>query len=134
MLEVLRRIQSETGFNPKGRKDDKKGKTSDFQRNRKKIAVQIKNIRKSLDDRDELLGKKAATKSTVILSADIRHQIKMVKKDAAAMQSAQQKRTELLKKKAKKGVLSEDAQNEIEAMSEVVDLAWKHIEECELLE
>merc|ERR1711991_46530 len=99
LLTVLHRIQEETGFNPRGRKVEKKGRTSEFSRNRKKISTQIKNIRKSLDERDELLGKKAATKSTVILSADIRHQIKMVKKDATAMQSAQQKRTELLKKK-----------------------------------
>merc|ERR1711991_977107 len=69
LLTVLHRIQEETGFNPRGRKVEKKGRTSEFSRNRKKISTQIKNIRKSLDERDELLGKKAATKSTVILSS-----------------------------------------------------------------
>eukprot|EP00735_Rhodelphis_limneticus_P011157 TRINITY_DN4220_c0_g1::TRINITY_DN4220_c0_g1_i1::g.8033::m.8033 TRINITY_DN4220_c0_g1::TRINITY_DN4220_c0_g1_i1::g.8033 ORF type:complete len:283 (+),score=39.02,sp/Q9SF29/SYP71_ARATH/29.54/7e-23,SNARE/PF05739.14/5.2e+03,SNARE/PF05739.14/9.2e-11,Syntaxin-6_N/PF09177.6/0.12,Syntaxin-6_N/PF09177.6/3.3e+02,DUF948/PF06103.6/6.1e+02,DUF948/PF06103.6/5.9e+02,DUF948/PF06103.6/0.06,NPV_P10/PF05531.7/4.1e+03,NPV_P10/PF05531.7/1.1e+02,NPV_P10/PF05531.7/0.43,Baculo_PEP_C/PF04513.7/2e+02,Baculo_PEP_C/PF04513.7 len=126
LMNRLNRIERECGETKKadGDKDDP---TDEFIQSKKEIARQIADIRKSIKERDELLGKSAGTKQTVEMSAHIRSQIRAVKDEAMKLKQTHQ--NDLRKKKKDK--LPQEA---IEHRNEVIDLAFKHISECEQLE
>ena len=120
-LEV---ISSETGDGPS---NNAKSKSKDEFKNLKQtIAANVRDVRQALKERDALLQKGASgTKETVQKSYKIREQIKQAKEDAQKLANLQRK--EAGKKKGK------DAE-QVEQRLEVVQLVWKHIEECEALE
>merc|ERR1712146_257804 len=92
-------------------------------------------IRKTITERDELLEQTAGNKATVELSNAVRMQLKEVRKDAENLDKLQKTAARKAKKKSKKkDGLSEEEQEYIEHQAEVVELTFKHIEECERLE
>lgn len=92
------------------------------------VAQEVRDIRAALKERDELLQKGASgTKQTVQMSHQIRTQIKTAKEDAKKLLQLQQKEAA---KKDKKGANA----TQVEERQEVVELVFKHIEECEGLE
>jgi len=101
-----------------------------------RIGNQVKQIRTSLEERDALLGKSGGNKQTVELSAAVRAQLKLVRSDAEQLATVAEKKSEKIrKKKGKKGGgLSDEDQEYVDTLNEVVDLAFKHIEECVMLE
>mmetsp|Transcript_22377 Transcript_22377/g.54667 ORF Transcript_22377/g.54667 Transcript_22377/m.54667 type:complete len:292 (-) Transcript_22377:72-947(-) len=136
LLLQLRRIQQESGFSPP---DDERTQRhhvahmSEFERCRKRVDLQVKAFRETLRERDELLERKAGTKMTVELNANMREQMKLLKQDVDELAAAAARREEAIHKRTKKTGMSADDQDEIELMAEIVDLAGKHAKECELL-
>ena len=120
-LEV---ISTETGDGPS---NNAKSKSKDEFKNLKQtIAANVRDVRQALKERDALLQKGASgTKETVQKSYKIREQIKQAKEDAQNLANLQRKEAG-----TKKGTDAE----QVEQRLEVVQLVWKHIEECEALE
>lgn len=123
-LEALVQETGEGGTAKKGG-----GKGSDgFGDLKAQVAAEVRQIRTALKDRDELLQKGAAgTKQTVQMSHQIRAQIKAVKEDAQRLAALQKKEAA---KRDRKGANAA----QVEGRQEVVELVFKHIEECEALE
>lgn len=117
---------------PSDKKDDADANLDEFGRLKKKCARTVKDARKMIEERDELLEKQSGggTKQTVEMSARIRHQLRALREDAQRMSDLQRKQQEKAEKKKKGG----PSQEEVEHRAEIVDLTWKHIEECEQLE
>jgi SYP7 family syntaxin len=107
----------------------------DFTRLRRRIAREVKDIRSAIQEREELLGKTGTnTVQTVEASANIRSRIKTVKDNVEQLQRMQQTEETKIKKKAGKKPLEPQQEENISQKAEVVSLAFKHIEECEILE
>jgi len=122
---------------PKDRKkkqEDEKN-MDDFTKLRKKIAQQIKDVRTQLEERNELLGKTENNTTTVRMSAEIRAKIKGIVKDTETLDSLQKKEFQKIEdRKAKNKKVEEKDEKQVEQRSEVVELCWKHIEECRHIE
>jgi len=122
----LEAIQSETGEGQAATTVVKGG--DEFVRLKKQIAASVKNIRDKLGERDELLGKGASgTKATVQVSHQIRQQLQQVRADANHLMALQRKEATKARGKDKSTELAQGRQD-------VVELVFKHIEECELQE
>lgn len=126
LMDKLESIADETGEGQANAA--KKGGTSggdEFNRMRANIGVSVREVRQQLKMRDELLGKgMSGTKQTVQMSHKIRQQIKTARETANRLHAMQRK--EAAKRKNTAG--------KVEQQQEVVDLVFKHIEECEALE
>jgi len=120
-------VAAETGEGAKGSTSKGKG-GDDFKRIKAQIAQNIREIRTNLKSRDDLLNKGASgTKATVQMSHSIRSQLKLVREEANKLQAMQRKEAAKAKSKA-------PAVEQAENRQEVVELVFKHIEECELQE
>ena len=126
LVSRLETIQQETGEGQKAQAAVKGG--DEFLRLKKQIAANVKEIRAKLAERDDLLSKGASgTKATVQTSHVIRQQLKQAREDANKLMALQRK--EAAKTRGK-----EKAVEQAENRQEVVELCFKHIEECELQE
>jgi len=128
LLSKLDTVVAETGEGQKANTGSGKGGGDEFKRLKGQIALNIKEIRTNLKQRDELLQKGATgTKATVQMSHSIRSQLKLAREDANRLQALQRKEASKAKSKA-------PAVEQAENRQEVVELVFKHIEECELQE
>ena len=126
-LEARRKgVVQETGEGATMKKGPKGG--DEFSGLKSQLAREVREIRTALKERDELLQKGASgSKQTVQLSHQIRTQIKGAKEDAQKLLALQKKEAA---KKDKKGTNA----TQVEERQEVVELVFKHIEECEAIE
>lgn len=126
LLQKLDTVAAETGEGTKQTAGGKSG-GDEFQRLKSQIAASIKEIRSNLRKRDDLLQQGATgTKQTVQMSHTIRAGLKSVREDANKLMALQRKEAT----RSKKAAAVEKAENR----QEVVELVFKHIEECELQE
>jgi len=107
------------------------GDMDEFTRLKKKIAIEVKEVRLLIKDRDKLEGEAPGSKHTVEASANIRKALKELRTDAQALSTFQKREEEKFRKKNKE---DPEKEQKIEAHAEVVDLTFKHIKECEALE
>ena len=123
----LHALAQETGEGVTSKKSAGKG-GDEFLGLKTQVAREVREIRSALKERDELLQKGASgTKQTVQMSHQIRTQIKGAKEDAQRLLALQKKEAA---KKDKKGTNA----TQVEERQEVVELVFKHIEECEAIE
>ena len=127
LTSKLNALAQETGDGAAVKKGAGKG-GDEFSGLKTQLAREVREIRSALKERDELLQKGASgTKQTVQMSHQIRTQIKGVKDDAQKLLALQKKEAV---KRDKKGTNA----TQVEERQEVVELVFKHIEECEAIE
>ena len=127
LVAKLETIQAETG-DGSVKNALTSGGGDEFVRIKKQLAVNIKQVREKLVEREDLLGRGASgTKATVQVSHQIRLQLKQAREDANKLLALQRKEAAKTRGKDKAVVQAENRQ-------EVVELVFKHIEECELQE
>ena len=126
LLATLDAIHSETGD---GQKPSISGVEGDeFMRIKKQIASNVKDVRTKLNERELLFSRGASgTKATVEASHQIRQQLKQVREDANRLMAIQRKEAAKARGKGK-------AVEQVENHQEMVELVFKHVEECELQE
>jgi len=138
LMGILLKIQDECqDVDPKKKKAQEKAEKDmdEFTKLKKNISRDIKEVRKRIEERNELLGKVDNNTTTVKLSSEIRNKLKQIQADATSLQSIQQEElSKLEKKKAKGKEIDPKLESEAKYREEIVDLAFKHIEECKQLE
>jgi predicted nucleic acid-binding Zn-ribbon protein len=136
LMTTLNKIQDECRDENDKKKEQKEEKEMDeFTRLKKQISRDIKDVRKRIEERNELLGKMDNNTTTVRMSSDIRNRLKNIQKDAEELQQLQQQQAAKLEKKKASGKEIDPAfEKEVSARAELVELAFKHIEECKQLE
>jgi len=101
---------------------------------RKKIARDVKDIRKQIEERNDLL-KVENNPETVKMSTNIRAQLKAIADDVKQLEEIQKEEKEKLEKRKAKGkTVAPEMEDEIAKRGEIVELSYKHIEECKHLE
>lgn len=118
---------------------EKKGTTTqvpdedldEFSRLKRKVAVQTKNLRQMIKDRDDLEKSAPGTVATVEISHNIRKALKEIRQDAADMAKLQKAEHETYVKKNKE---VPEKEQQIEKREEIVNLVFDHIEEIKLLD
>lgn len=140
LLSRLEKIQDQC-MDPAKRKAKQEAEKNmdDFVRLKKRIAEELKDVRKRIDERNELLGTKgnANNPQSVRISSDIRAKLKDIQKQAEELSNIHKKEQESLEKKKKKAKPDADfstVEKEIQMRGEIVELCYKHIEECKFLE
>jgi len=131
LLKRLKKIEDECV--------DKKGDNNqvpeqdldEFSRLKRKVAVQTRNIRQLIKDRDELEKTAPGTVATVEISHQIRTALREVRNDAAAMAKLQKEEKDAYTKKNKEVPEKEE---QIEKREEIVNLVFDHIEEIKGLD
>jgi uncharacterized membrane protein YdfJ with MMPL/SSD domain len=125
LVQKLETIAHETGEGTRGAGGHAASGGDEFKRLKTQVATKVRGVRDKLKEREELLAKGASgTKATVQLSQMIRQQVKEAREDANRMMAIQRK--EAAKTRGK-----EKAVEQAENRQEVVELVFKHIEECE---
>jgi len=120
--------------------DDEDPELDEFGRLKKKVARDIIEVRKSIQERDDLFAKQGGggTTATVTMSAKIRQQLSSVRAEASKMQQLQKDHEQRLERRGtgdKKGMLKANQElEEIRSRGDVVDNVFKHVDECEALE
>jgi len=125
LMDKLKKIELECDPQAANKKKPKKA-TDEFADKKNEIQDELKQIRKDLKERDELMMKSAQSKNSVEAAAKVRSAIIGAREEAEVLSQIQLKQA----KKVKKG----DAEAIIAHRKEVVDLIFKHIEELERLE
>jgi len=98
----------------------------EFERLKKQIAKNLRDVRGQMKERDELIQRGATgTKTAVQLSNRIRQQISLAREDANKLHALQ------CKEAAKKGKASTQ---QVQEREEKVHLIFQHVEECEALD
>jgi len=137
-MTILYKIQEQTAdVDPKKKKkqEEEEKNMDEFTRLKKQISRDIKDARNRIQERNELLGKTDNNTTTVKMSGDIRNRLKQIQADALTLQSLQQDQaSKLEKKKAKGKEVDPKLEEEVKFRAELVDLAFKHIEECKQFE
>jgi hypothetical protein len=130
LLKQLEKFNGKLG--PAEKKSEEE--MDDFTRWKKLAARQVAEIRKLLSERDECLEASSGSsgRQSVMLSAQIREQLKNVKDTHGKMQSAVYEEEKERDKGDKK--LLEASGDTIDEHHRIVELTAKHIEECESLE
>jgi len=140
MNDLLKRVEDirDACVDPKKKKqqEDEDKKLDDFMRLKKKIANEVREIRKQIEERDELFGKTGENNPQgVRMSSDIRTRIRDVSKEVEQLDQLQKREVEKIEKLRKKGKqIPEDVEKEVNLRAEVVELCSKHLEECKTLE
>jgi len=117
------------------RKQEEEDALDEFTRRKRKMAKEMKEVRKEIDERNDLLGKTDNNAATVRMSADIRAKIKQLQKDTEELQKlTDADKVKLEKKKAKGKKVEEDADKKIEQQEQIIELCKEHIEEVKKLE
>jgi len=135
-MDVLIKIQDQTSDQSAKKKIAEEEKDMDeFTKLKRQISRDIKEVRKRIEERNQLLGKTDNNTVTVRMSSEVRSKLKAIQHDAEQLQSLQQKEAQKLEKKKAKGKEIDPAiEKEVLARGELVDLAFKHIEECKQME
>jgi len=136
LMDTLHHIADECKDDAeKNKKKQEEKDMDDFTKLKKKISRDLKEVRERIQERNELLGKMDNNTTTVRMSSDIRSRLKGIQKDAEELQTIQQtQQTKLEKKKAKGKQVAPDLEREVEYRAQIVELSFKHIEECKNLE
>jgi len=132
LMAKLRYIQEECGGGENGGHHEEDQNLDDFTRLKKRIAREIKQIRRDIQEREDLLSHGTNNPQTIQLSSNIRNQLKSVKDDAETLRTMHSEYEEKSRRKKKGGDPQEEAL--LSNRTEIVELAFKHIEECEVLE
>jgi SYP7 family syntaxin len=141
-LSLARLAALDRQISPSGSQgaDDEDPELDEFGRLKKKVARDIAEVRKNIQDRDELFAKQGGggTTATVTMSAKIRQQLSSVRAEAAKMQQMQKEHEHKLEKRGtgdKKGMLKANQElEEVRSRGDIVENVFKHVEECEALE
>eukprot|EP00002_Diphylleia_rotans_P015538 TRINITY_DN300_c0_g1_i1.p1 TRINITY_DN300_c0_g1~~TRINITY_DN300_c0_g1_i1.p1 ORF type:complete len:294 (-),score=85.50 TRINITY_DN300_c0_g1_i1:311-1192(-) len=129
--ELIRRCEVIHRESGDGKQKESKGEKQDeFSVLKKDIASQMREIRKKLNDRNELLEKGSNSRQTVELSGQIRAELKAVREDAQKLSAM----SKALEKKKSKGKDADEEGKVRKYREEVVEVVFKHIDECEALE
>jgi len=99
---------------------------------KKKIHEDLRGVRKSLKEREQLFIEKDNSSETAEASYRIRCSIKAVRENANTLKEMAYKTERKMLKKKKN--LSPEEKQFIEKRKDIVNLVFKHIEECEMLE
>jgi syntaxin of plants SYP7 len=138
-LAALDKAVGPSGGDARSAEDDDP-ELDEFGRLKKKVARDIAEVRKNIQDRDELFAKQGGggTTATVTMSAKIRQQLASVRAEASKMQQMQKEHEHRLEKRGtgdKKGMLKANQElEEIRSRGDIVENVFKHVEECEALE
>jgi len=117
------------------KKEQEMKNLDDFARAKKKISEELKEVRKEIEERNQLLGKSGSNTATVKMSSSIRNKLKQLLAETEALKGMYEKqKAKLDKKKAKGKKYDENEEKELEVRAEIVELCFKHIEECRHLE
>jgi len=104
---------------------------------RKKIAEDIRNTRKQIEERNLLMGNKKEKegRDQVAISQAVRNSLKQIKADVKRLDDLQKDgQEELDQKKLKKKNVTKEQEEELKLRADIVETAWNHIKECERLE
>jgi len=118
---------------PKEESKDKNSKVvnDEFTILKKKIHEDLRGVRKALKEREQLFIENENSSETAEASYRIRCSIKAVRESANSLKELANKSE---KKMLKKKNLSPEERQFIEKRKDIVNLVFKHIEECEMLE
>lgn len=132
-LNKLKFIYDECGAELKKKKEQEKNKAEDdeFTILKKKIHEDIRNVRKSLKEREKLFVDNGNSSETAEASYRIRCTIKSIRESANKLKDIADKQE---KKMNKKKNVSSDERTFMEKRKEIVSLVFQHIEEVERLE
>jgi len=101
----------------------------------KKIARDLKQVKQEVTERNELLGNGGNNAETVRMSSQIRNKIREALKDADTLgEMHEAEKDKLEKKKAKGKDVSEQEEKGVLIKAEIVELVFKHIDECKNME
>ena len=129
LLGKLRYIEDECSIELKTKKR-KEAASHPFTSRKKAIAAELRTIRVSLKERDELLGSSVATApSTIELGSRIRRDLVRVEGDVAELDELYK----ALRKKAGRSP-SEDKAEELELRGDQLRVVKEHLAECKRLE
>lgn len=131
LIEKLELMQEELGGNEKKKEEEEE--IDEFTRLKKQAAKQVQEVRKLIQERDDLLEASSGSggKQSVELSSKIREILRQAKESHKKMQTQLSQEEKDLAKGKKKGNLTQD---DIDAHTQMVELVGKHITECENLE
>jgi predicted nucleic acid-binding Zn-ribbon protein len=136
LIEKLQVIEQACGDkrNKKQILEDEK-KLDDFTRLKKKISRDIKDVRQQIEERNQLLGTTSNNLATVKMSTSIRQKLKEIQKDTETLNNLQKTEQEKIEKKKMKGKeIDPKVEEGVKIKAEIVELCYKHIEECKNLE
>mmetsp|Transcript_29396 Transcript_29396/g.41373 ORF Transcript_29396/g.41373 Transcript_29396/m.41373 type:complete len:274 (+) Transcript_29396:52-873(+) len=139
-MDVLMRkvqfIQDQCSDKKAKREQEEAEKNYDeFTKLRKKIARDIKDVRKQIQERNELLSQTDNNAQTVKMSSQVRSKIKEITRDAEELEGMyEDDKQKIEKRKMKKKEVPADEEQYLEQKAEIVDLCFKHIDECKNLE
>jgi len=132
LLVTLRKIDRETSDVRQTQKQEEQDQNVDkFTALKNRLAKDIREIRQQIKERDDLNDSKGDEALIAKRSAQIRSKLAEVAGEAEELEKMQQRREKKLSTKKK---LSEEKQNLLQDQKNVVELAWKHIKDCENLE
>jgi len=138
LIKTLEAIEDKC--NDKKRKEREKkeedlAKLDEFTRMKKKIAHELSETRKEIEERNALLEKTENNAATVKMSSHIRNKLKAIFVDTEQLKAIVEKEKEKIEKKKSKGKsVPEEKEKEIVTREEITELCFKHIEECKHLE
>jgi len=138
LLQKLEKIQTECSPDKKkAQRQEEEKDLDDFMRLRKKIAEDIRNTRKQIEERNLLMGNKKEKegRDQVAISQAVRNSLKQIKADVKRLDDLQKDgQEELDQKKLKKKNVTKEQEEELKLRADIVETAWNHIKECERLE
>jgi DNA repair exonuclease SbcCD ATPase subunit len=103
----------------------KQEKMDEFTKLKKEISEKIRAVRELLKERDSILESGGNNSRTAEISQTVRTDLKGIKDQVKLLESLQKKEA----KKAKK--MSTEVREAVSTRAEIVELCYKHIEECE---
>eukprot|EP01111_Echinosteliopsis_oligospora_P002336 TRINITY_DN1343_c0_g1_i1.p1 TRINITY_DN1343_c0_g1~~TRINITY_DN1343_c0_g1_i1.p1 ORF type:complete len:265 (-),score=87.82 TRINITY_DN1343_c0_g1_i1:101-895(-) len=130
LIKRLQKIEDDCVDKTPVSKEEEKN-MDEFTRVKKKVAVQFKSIRQLIKDRDELESVNPGSSHTVEASRNIRRAMREVKTDLVTLDKLQKEEESKFRKKNKE---NPEKEQKIETRQEVVELAFKHMKECEALD
>jgi len=118
----------------KKREEDEK--LDDFQRLKKRIAEDVRQLRQRIEERDIMIAQTSPGNPMVPrISSDIRTKLQEIEADANSLRDLQKKEAEKVEKQRQRGrAIPEDIEKEMQTRVEIVELCYQHIEECKNLE
>ena len=142
LMSRIRVIEAATTNRVEKGEDNGNEDLDDFGRMKRSVAIQIREIRETLNERNQLMDEDPEGNRTKIakVSAAARKMIKDVKEDAERLNTLTEDAPLKKKKKDKKKKKEENEEDSFEMKEkkenhkEIVELVFKHIEECETWE
>jgi len=125
--ELIRRVEViAEAYAPEEKKSPKSDeKVDEFTAKKREVSKKIKAVRFDLKERELLLEKNADPKRTAEMSQHIRSVLKSIQEDIDELSAIQKKEAKRARKK------SPEIQQAVASRGEIVELAYKHLQECE---
>jgi len=137
LFEVLNKIEKAYGDPKRAREQQREGEENldEFTKLKRKIARDLKDIRKEIKERNDLLGETGNNTTSVKMGAQIRTKLAGVVADQQALDGIVKKEQMKIEKKKSKGKeVPEEGIKKMEKQADIVENCRKHIEECKLQE